>query len=342
MLVISVLRRARRSHARAISRTIGQGGDVGGRFRGTGRRLALVVVLALVGAGIAYAAIPDSSGVIHGCYSTKNGALRVIDSSAKCANGEVALNWNQQGPKGDTGATGPQGAVGPQGPAGPKGDTGAAGPQGAPGPAGAQGPKGDTGATGPQGAVGPQGPAGPNGDTGPAGAQGVPGPAGAQGPKGDTGPAGPQGPSGVVATNGSYAGHIPSPLPTTAFNSIAQAGDLVRVTLNQGDRVLVNVSGVFGTTNPLGATGLYVGICYRNLAAFPDGGLRWGQQELLDTYTGLGNGFAADSQKPLLINLSMIQDGLTGPTDVGLCYWTTNDKWDHNGGLWTTAVVVHS
>ena len=40
-------------------------------------------VLALAVAGIAYAAIPDSSGVIHGCYS-KTGALRVIDSSAKC------------------------------------------------------------------------------------------------------------------------------------------------------------------------------------------------------------------------------------------------------------------
>jgi hypothetical protein len=270
--------------------------NVGGLFKG-GRRLALVALLALVGAGIAYGAIPDSSGVIHGCYSSKTGALRVISSTAKCASGEVALNWNQQGPKGDTGATGPQGAVGPQG------------------------PKGDTGATGPQG---------------------DPGPAGAQGPKGDTGPAGAPGPSGIVATNGSYAGHIPSPLPTTAFNSIAQAGDLVRVTLNPGDRVLVNVSGVFGTTYPLGATGLYVGICYRNLAVFPDGGLRWGQQESLDTYTGLGSGFAADSQKPLLVNLSMIQDGLTGPTDIGLCYWTTNDKWDHNGGLWTTAVVVHS
>jgi len=288
---------------------------VRGRFRNTGRRLALVAVLALVGAGIGYAAIPDSSGVIHGCYSTKTGALRVIDSSAKCANAEIALNWNQQGPKGDPGATGPQGAVGPAG------------------------PKGDTGATGPQGAAGAQGPAGLKGD---------PGTTGAQGPKGDTGAAGPQGPqgspgaSGIVATNGSYAGHIPSPLPTTAFNSIAQAGDLVRVTLNQGDRVLVNVTGVFGTTNPLGATGLYVGVCYRNLTVFPDGGLRWAQQETLDTYTGLGNGFAADSQKPLLVNLSMIQDGLTGPTDIGLCYWTTNDKWDHNGGLWTTAVVVHS
>jgi hypothetical protein len=262
--------------------------------------LALVAVLALVGAGIAYAAIPDSSGVIHGCYATKNGALRVIDSAAKCATGEVALNWNQQGPKGDTGATGPQG------------------------------PKGDPGATGAQG---------PKGDAGPAGPQGAAGPAGAQGAKGDTGPAGPQGPQGVVASNGSYAGHVPSPLPTTSFNSIAPAGNFVSVTLNPGDRVLVSTSAVFGTTNPLGATGLYLGICYRNP---PGSYLRWGQQTFLDTYTGIGNGFAADANKPLAVTLSMIQDGLTGPTEVGLCYWTTNDKWDHNGGLWTTAVVIHS
>jgi len=114
------------------------------------------------------------------------------------------------------------------------------------------------------------------------------------------------------------------------------------VTLNPADRVLVNVSGVFGTTYALGATGLYVGICIRNSTVFGDPGLRWANGETLDTYTGLGNGFAADNGKPALINLSMVQANLTGPTDVGLCYWTTNDKWDHNGGVWTTAVVVHS
>jgi hypothetical protein len=256
--------------------------------------------------------------------------LRVVSSTAKCASGELALNWNQQGPKGNPGAAGPQGPAG------------AAGPQGAVGP---QGPAGDAGAAGPQGPVGPQG---PQGDTGATGPQGDPGPAGQQGPKGDTGAAGPpgppgaQGPSGIVATNGSYAGHIPSPLPTTGFNSIAPAGNMVSVTVNPGDTVLINVSGVFGTTDVLGATGLYVGICLRNATVFGDSGLRWANQETLDTYTGLGNGFAADNGKPLLVNLSMVQAGLRGPTDVGLCYWTQNANWDHNGGLWTTAVVAHS
>ena len=293
---------------------------MGGLSKGV-RRLALVAVLALVGAGIAYGAIPDASGVIHGCYSTKNGALRVVGPAAKCATGELALSWNQKGLKGDTGAAGAQGPIGPQG---PKGNAGAPGEQGL---------KGDPGVAGPQGDPGPAGEQGPKGD---------PGADGAPGAKGDTGPPGAPGPSGIVATNGSYSGHIPSPLPVTTFNSIAQAGDMVHVTLSPGDRVLVNVSGVFGTTYALGATGLYVGVCIRNVAAFGDPGLRWANQETLDTYTGIGNGFAADNGKPLLVNLSEVQAGLSGPTDVGLCYWTTNDKWDHNGGLFTTAVVVHS
>ena len=120
-------------------------------FGGAGRRLAIVAVSLLIVTGVAYAAIPDSSGVIHGCYATKNGALRVIDSSGKCTNAELPLKWNQQGPKGDPGPTGPQGAkgdVGPTGPPGPQGATGATGPQGPQGPAGPQGPQGLQGTPG--------------------------------------------------------------------------------------------------------------------------------------------------------------------------------------------------
>lgn len=69
---------------------------------------------------IAYAAIPDSNGVIHGCYKTSNGSLRVIDSPAvQCdPRNETAISWNQTGPQG------PQGPAGPQGPQGPEGPTG--------------------------------------------------------------------------------------------------------------------------------------------------------------------------------------------------------------------------
>jgi hypothetical protein len=67
-------------------------------FRVTRKRTVLVVAaLALVTAGgVAYATIPDSNGTIHGCYSNKTGALRVIDgSTATCDKGETGLSFHQ-------------------------------------------------------------------------------------------------------------------------------------------------------------------------------------------------------------------------------------------------------
>jgi hypothetical protein len=52
------------------------------------------------------AAIPDTSGTIHGCYRTggllQSGALRVIDTgtSQTCNNNETGLNWSQSGGSG--------------------------------------------------------------------------------------------------------------------------------------------------------------------------------------------------------------------------------------------------
>ena len=116
----------------------------------------------LAGGAAGIAAIPDSSGVINGCYQKNVGNLRVIDPSAggECRPPEIPISWSH---------TGPQGPAGPAGPQGPRGETGATGAQGPVGPAG---PKGDTGATGAQG---PAGPAGPKGDTGATGPQGPPG-----------------------------------------------------------------------------------------------------------------------------------------------------------------------
>jgi hypothetical protein len=136
---------------------------------------------------LAFGAIPDSGGVIHGCYLS-NGNLRVVEHDTDCRNSETALDWSQTGPtgpQGPAGPAGPPGPTGPQGPAGPKGDAGAVGPAGPQGPQGVKGDKGDTG---------PQGPQGAKGDTGP---QGPPGP---QGPKGDTGAQGPPGPAGSLDT----------------------------------------------------------------------------------------------------------------------------------------------
>lgn len=94
-------------------------------------------------AGVAYATIPDSQGVIHGCYTKSGGSLRVIDDSVtNCKSGETSLDWNVAGPTGATGPAGSAGPAGPTGPAGPQGATGPAGPQGATGPAGPPGTSG--------------------------------------------------------------------------------------------------------------------------------------------------------------------------------------------------------
>ena len=100
----------------------------------TGRRLGLLGLVVGVGvavAGIAYAAIPDSNGVIHGCYNSDNGALRVFGKSKdyqQCNANEKALDWSQTGPTGPTGATGATGPTGATGATGPTGPTGSQGP----------------------------------------------------------------------------------------------------------------------------------------------------------------------------------------------------------------------
>ena len=131
---------------------------------------ATALVLA-AGGGAAYAAsasIPDSAGVIHGCYKpTDNGSvsmLGVVDTAlpgGTCPKGQTALSWNQAGPQGPAGPAGPMGATGLTGPAGPVGPTGVTGQAGPAGPEGAVGPAGPIGATGLTGPAGPPGPAGP-------------------------------------------------------------------------------------------------------------------------------------------------------------------------------------
>jgi len=66
-----------------------------------------VVLLAAAGltAGVSWASIPASNGVIHSCYKTKTGALSVINSTKvhRCPSGSKSLNWNQKGPAGPAG-----------------------------------------------------------------------------------------------------------------------------------------------------------------------------------------------------------------------------------------------
>ena len=87
--------------------------------------------------GVAYAAIPGTDGLIHGCYDSQSGLLRLVDTTTGqpkgCIKTEKAVSWNQQGP------AGPAGPAGPSGPAGPDGETGATGEAGPTGPAGPAG-----------------------------------------------------------------------------------------------------------------------------------------------------------------------------------------------------------
>src|SRR5437870_2529193 len=91
-----------------------------------GLRMLLVFAALLgIGAGIAYATIPDTNGVIHGCYTKTGGILRVVDKPQQsCTKFENPLDWNQAGQQGPQGADGAQGPAGPTGPAGPAGTTG--------------------------------------------------------------------------------------------------------------------------------------------------------------------------------------------------------------------------
>lgn len=125
--------------------------------------LALVVVVALAAAGgLAYAAIPDGSGVYHACKQRANGSLRLIDPSlpasstlSRCTAAEDEVSWNQTGPRGLQGLTGPKGDKGDAGPPGPKGDKGDAGATGPPGPSSLQTLEGSpcTRASGADGAI---------------------------------------------------------------------------------------------------------------------------------------------------------------------------------------------
>src|SRR5262245_47054936 len=54
--------------------------------------------------GVAWAAIPDSGGVIQGCYNN-GGNLKVVPE-LPCPKGWTSLPWNQEGAKGEPGTDG--------------------------------------------------------------------------------------------------------------------------------------------------------------------------------------------------------------------------------------------
>ena len=74
-------------------------------------RYTLVIVLGLsiggTGAILSAALIPDSNGVIHGCYDQKKGDLRIVTTAAECDNSEIAISEPARARRGDraTGTT---------------------------------------------------------------------------------------------------------------------------------------------------------------------------------------------------------------------------------------------
>jgi hypothetical protein len=112
-----------------LARYCGHEGDGILRIRLTRARLvALIVVTALATAGLAVAVTDsvytDASGAFSGCVTPSNGNLRLQTPGAACKASEIAVTWNEQGPRGERGAQGPQGIPGE------KGDRGLQGPPG--------------------------------------------------------------------------------------------------------------------------------------------------------------------------------------------------------------------
>ena len=70
-----------------------------GRFRPSPAMVVAIAALVVTLGGVAYATIPDSNGVIHGCYNSGTsrimgtGSLRVIDTGGTCASNETAINF---------------------------------------------------------------------------------------------------------------------------------------------------------------------------------------------------------------------------------------------------------
>jgi hypothetical protein len=57
-------------------------------------RFALAVAAVVAAGGVAGAAIPDKSGMIHACRDPESGVLRVIDPPESCRDDESPITWS--------------------------------------------------------------------------------------------------------------------------------------------------------------------------------------------------------------------------------------------------------
>ena len=81
--------------------------------------VGVTAAVVLAASGFAVAAIPDSNGVIHGCYKRDGGRLRVVNARRDCGDTEKPISFNKRGPVGPRGPRGIQGLQGEQGEPGP-------------------------------------------------------------------------------------------------------------------------------------------------------------------------------------------------------------------------------
>jgi hypothetical protein len=122
---------------------------------------ALVVAAAVTVGGIAYASVPDSAGVIHGCYGanaatkTNGSQLNIVDGDvAACGKGQTSITWNRTGPPGQDGVSVTSTALAAGDANCPTGGTSFAAASGTTYACnGAKGEKGDQGDPGPAGAA---------------------------------------------------------------------------------------------------------------------------------------------------------------------------------------------
>lgn len=71
------------------------------------RLIAASALAAAAAAGTAFAIMPPTGGVIHGCVKQFSGALRIIDAETEsCGGRERPISWNAQGPQGAPGVSG--------------------------------------------------------------------------------------------------------------------------------------------------------------------------------------------------------------------------------------------
>jgi hypothetical protein len=188
------------------------------RHRTPAAFLGGVAVTAVLGGGVALAAIPSTAtGSITACINRTSGAVRIIDFQAgkRCTSKETTLSWSKGVHYRGAWSSGTSynvldvvsylgSSYVAKAPSVGKQPTTSAGvwsllsAKGATGATGARGPAGTAGAPGLQGLQGLPGLPGADGADGAPGADGAQGPQGPAGPQGDPGPQGPAGVSGRV------------------------------------------------------------------------------------------------------------------------------------------------